>query len=112
MGVHKPVSRSKMSTTKNYLYFLLLTISISTTVSISFEFTPFECTKHNSPICMNGGGCFSYYKITQGYIDHDICFCEAGFYGPHCEYKNEMSRKFVHRLKNLPEQHHEKRLSE
>ncbi len=99
-----------MGSIKNYLYFLLYTIAISTTVSISFEFTPFECTNQNSPICMNGGGCFSYYRVTRGYSDYESCICEAGFYGPHCEYKNEMSRKFVHRLKNLADRHHKKRL--
>merc|ERR1712046_178839 len=104
-------STINMSIIRNYLSFILLTNLISTAFSISFQLTPFECTNPDSPICMNGGACFSYFRVTRGYSNLEKCVCEAGFFGPHCEYKNEMASKFVHRLKHLAQRHHKKRIS-
>merc|ERR1711976_1012419 len=89
---------------------LLFTNIFSTAFSISFESTPFECIGQNSPICMNGGSCFSYFRVTRGYSNLEKCVCEAGFFGPHCEYKNDMESKFVHRLRHAANRHHEKRI--
>ena len=48
------------------------------------------CDRFESKICMNGGTCVDWSKMFNIYGDNEVCICKFGFYGPHCEYVDEM----------------------
>lgn len=53
-----------------------------------------ECDGMNSPVCMNGGVCADWSKLSSFHVNFEACVCAKSFYGPHCEYSDE--RQFSH----------------
>ena len=51
----------------------------------------FACT---SKICRNSGQCIGMgqlsFQLSSAVISMERCFCEDGFYGPDCGYRNEL----------------------
>ena len=48
-----------------------------------------KCDSIDSKICLNGGICADWSKLLNIYGRHEVCVCQTGFYGPHCEFVDE-----------------------
>ena len=49
--------------------------------------TILQCTDR---ICLNYGTCLNFGAITSNKAIYEICFCADKFYGPNCEYTDDM----------------------
>ena len=76
-----------------------------------------ECYSMNSPICLNSGLCVDWGRLLLGgYMNHEECICQPGFYGPRCEYVdehyrsprgiyNQPSTRLFNRINNISNKH-------
>ena len=51
-----------------------------------------KCDGLDSRVCLNGGVCADWSKLSGFYVNHEACVCANGFYGPNCEYSDEHSQ--------------------
>ena len=49
------------------------------------------CISFNQPICLNQGLCVDWALLQPTYkFGNEECLCRDGFYGPRCEYSDEV----------------------
>jgi len=90
-----------MRLTKLFLAVFIKIITLDLQVqAINLQVTPemvisnrsIICNSVDSKICQNGGICADWGRVARMFGKRggfESCICRIGFYGPHCEYKNE-----------------------
>ena len=80
------------------LYVNLTALSVKSALPSTTFFTLFqlECDTPDSLTCRNGGLCVDLSKLVITKFNTPIqrCHCKTGFYGPNCDYKNEILEYF------------------
>ena len=76
---------------------MTIQVCLCTSICSKVYFSPenvdsqLECNTMHSKICLNGGVCADWSKLLNVYPgSYENCICMNGFYGPHCEYMDEL----------------------
>ena len=92
---------------------LLISIKIILASSVKVSDLPidiftWQCVRHTSPICLNGGVCIDWAFVGKHV---ESCICDDGYFGEHCEYRDEFAVKVrsKNRQSRLKRMSHSKR---